>query len=200
MSDEKVLTSKMRTITIPDWPENERGYRLSAERIAELIAEYVRYRYERQIPQPYLDIVSALSELAAYRRHVQGFTPETSPNPFDHAAIMGDPGHRRISMSFEKQEHYEAALVFLDMADSPVETTDQSRTVGEHQSGVALRSPDPANVAGGPRPLPEKASAPDWVTITVQCAHCGAFASSPESCNHTVGCPTLQVNGRTDGG
>lgn len=80
------------------------------------------------------------------------------------------------------------------------ETTDQSRTVGEHQSGVALRSPDPANVAGGPRPLPEKASAPDWVTITVQCAHCGAFASSPESCNHTVGCPTLQVNGRTDGG
>lgn len=40
-----------------------------------------------------------------------------------------------------------------------------------------------------------KASAPDWVTITVQCAHCGAFASSPESCDHTVGCPTLQVNG-----
>lgn len=44
----------------------------------------------------------------------------------------------------------------------------------------------------------QKASAPDWVTITVQCAHCGAFASSPESCDHTVGCPTLQVNGKGD--
>lgn len=78
---EGTIPSKMRTITIPDWQEDERGYRLSAERIAELIAEYVRYRQERQIPQPYLDIVSALSELAAYRRHVQGFTPETSTQP-----------------------------------------------------------------------------------------------------------------------
>lgn len=50
--------------------------------------------------------------------------PETSSNPFDRAAIMGDPGNRRISMSFENQEHYEAALVFLDMADSPEETTE----------------------------------------------------------------------------
>ncbi len=54
-------------ITIPDFPENERGYRLSAERIAGLIMEYVRYRQDGRIPQPYLDIVSALSELAAYR-------------------------------------------------------------------------------------------------------------------------------------
>lgn len=48
--------------------------------------------------------------------------PETSPNPFDHAAIMGDPGNRRISMSFEKREQYEAAIEFLGMGDSPVET------------------------------------------------------------------------------
>lgn len=81
-------TSKIRTITIPDWPEDERGYRLSADRIAELIAEYVRYRQERQIPQPYLDIVSALSELAAYRRHVQGFTPETKA-PALHVTLDG---------------------------------------------------------------------------------------------------------------
>ncbi len=44
---------------------------------------------------------------------------ETRANPFDSAAIVGAPGHRRISMSFETQEQYEAALVFLDMADQP---------------------------------------------------------------------------------
>lgn len=59
-------------IEIPDFPENERGYRLSAERLAELALEYVRYRKpDGTIPQPYLDIVSALSELAALRRQVQ---------------------------------------------------------------------------------------------------------------------------------
>jgi hypothetical protein len=47
----------------------------------------------------------------------------TTVNPFDHAAIMGIPEQRRITMSFEKQEQYEAALVFLDMNDSPVEPT-----------------------------------------------------------------------------
>jgi len=54
---------------IPDFPEYERGYRLSGARIAELALEYVRYRDpDGTIPQPYLDIVSALSELAALRR------------------------------------------------------------------------------------------------------------------------------------
>jgi hypothetical protein len=57
-------------IEISDFPEAERGYRLSAERIADLIQEYVRYRRDGQIPQPYLDMVSALSELAALRNHV----------------------------------------------------------------------------------------------------------------------------------
>lgn len=56
-------------IEIHDFPENERGYRLSAQRIADLALEYVRYRKpDGTIPQPYLDIVSALSELASYRR------------------------------------------------------------------------------------------------------------------------------------
>lgn len=50
----------------------------------------------------------------------------TTVNPFDHAAIMGDPGNRRISMSFEKQEQYEAALAFLDMGDSPEEPREAS--------------------------------------------------------------------------
>jgi predicted amidophosphoribosyltransferase len=45
-------------------------------------------------------------------------TLETAASsPFDHAAILGAPRERRISMSFETQEQYEAALVFLDMAD-----------------------------------------------------------------------------------
>lgn len=39
--------------------------------------------------------------------------------PFESAAIMGDPGYLRISMSFEKRQQYEAALAFLDMGDWP---------------------------------------------------------------------------------
>lgn len=56
-------------IEIPDFPENERGYRISAERLAELVLEYLRYRKtDGTIPQPQLDIISALSELAALRK------------------------------------------------------------------------------------------------------------------------------------
>lgn len=47
----------------------------------------------------------------------------TAVDPFDHAAIMADPGNRRISMRFETQEQYEAALTFLDMADGPEDVT-----------------------------------------------------------------------------
>ena len=55
---------------VPDFPEHERGYRLSAQRISDLMAEYVRYRTpDGSVPQPYLDIISALSELAAYRKY-----------------------------------------------------------------------------------------------------------------------------------
>ncbi len=56
--------------------------------------------------------------------------PDGSPydNPFDCAAIMGSPHERRISMRFETQEQYEAALVFLDMADPPQKACDQEGT------------------------------------------------------------------------
>jgi hypothetical protein len=50
---------------------------------------------------------------------IPGDAAEPSVSPFDRAAILGAPRERRISMSFETQEQYEAALVFLDMADPP---------------------------------------------------------------------------------
>ena len=47
------------------------GYPLTDARITELLAEYVRYRDAAgSIPQPYMDLVSALSELLSLRQHV----------------------------------------------------------------------------------------------------------------------------------
>lgn len=69
----QTVVAPIRQILITELPENERGYRISAERLAELALEYVRYRKpDGTIPQPHLDIVSALSELAALRKQTYG--------------------------------------------------------------------------------------------------------------------------------
>jgi hypothetical protein len=76
--------------------------------------------------------------------HAPSMTPleVMAAHPFDHAAIMGNPDERRITMRFESQEQYEAALVFLDMADSADDPTLNNIAVKCSQcqfAGVASR-------------------------------------------------------------
>jgi hypothetical protein len=61
-----------------------------------------------------------------------GSPGEPKATPFDAAAILAAPRERRISMSFETQEQYEAAVAFLDMGDTPEKVAPEPSGCPEH--------------------------------------------------------------------
>jgi hypothetical protein len=90
-----------------------------------------------------------LKKWPAWRR-----THETKArvNPFDAAAILADSRARRISMSFETQAQYEAALLFLGMGDiqtRPLYRCADESCPGHHLSAASVCKPSQAN--GDPR-------------------------------------------------
>ncbi len=78
--------------------------------------------------------------------------------PFDCAAILGAPRERRISMSFQTQEQYEAALVFLDMADAPEKSPPALPHCPSCLCGLGTCKDHPAAVFHPPATCPECAS------------------------------------------
>jgi hypothetical protein len=83
-------------------------------------------------------IISMLDELLGHRP-----APETEArvNPFDAAAILADPRARRISMSFEDQAQYDAALVFLDIQTRPLYRCADESCPGNHLSAASVCKP-----------------------------------------------------------
>lgn len=64
--------------------------------------------------------------------------------PFDAAAILADPHARRISMSFQTQAQYEAALIAVDMADTPPERSEDPVWFSKQQMREVARICNPS--------------------------------------------------------
>lgn len=93
---QQLLVEELCSRVYPNWPDDAAG----------------------PLPRPcrHDDPSWCTAECERWRQRIRGSVTE---NPFDAAAIMGVPGEKRISMSFETLEQYEAALAYLDMADKP---------------------------------------------------------------------------------
>lgn len=140
---------------------------------------------------------SLLDEIEACWAERKPPVETTTVNPFYHAAIMGNPGNRRISMSFEKQEQYEAAIAFLDMDDSPEEPkADYCEKHGVHRA-FSGGCPGCYHEKHDLPRAPLKASEPTTCLGLVRdgICSCGQHSPKPRDCVHTLHvdyCPECQ--------